>query len=68
VKILFAGGWGDREKICLKDGYVLYRLHIGRTWTAFYRVYESDNLVKISESLPIGLAYKKYGRFSSFTD
>jgi mRNA-degrading endonuclease RelE of RelBE toxin-antitoxin system len=61
----FPGERGDKEKFCLKDCYVLYRLHIGRTWTAFYRVYESDTCVKILEILPIEQAHKKYGRFRS---
>jgi len=63
----FPGIRGDKEKLCLKDGYILYRLHIGRTWTAFYRIYEQDNLVKILEILPIEQAHKKYGHFSSFS-
>jgi mRNA interferase RelE/StbE len=63
----YPGKRGDKEKFCLKDGYVLYRLHIGRTWTAFYRVYESDKVVKILDVLPIEQAHKKYGHFSSYT-
>ena len=64
----YPGKRGDKEKFCLKDGYILYRLHIGRTWTAFYRVYESDKVVKILDVLPIEQAHKKYGHFSSYTD
>ena len=64
----FPGKLGDKEKFCLKGGYILYRLHIGRTWTAFYRVYETDKVVKILDVLPIEQAHKKYGHFSSFTD
>jgi len=64
----YPGKRGDKEKFCLKDGYILYRLHIGRTWTAFYRVYESDKLVRILDVLPIGQAHKKYGHFHSFAD
>jgi len=63
----YPGKRGDKEKFCLEDGYILYRLHIGRTWTAFYRVYESENLVKILDVLPIEQAHKKYGHFSSYT-
>ena len=62
------GKRGDKEKFCLKDGYILYRLHIGRTWTAVYRVYESEKLVKILDVLPIEQAHKKYGHFSSYAD
>ncbi|MDO9035892.1 MAG: type II toxin-antitoxin system RelE/ParE family toxin [Methanoregula sp.] len=64
----YPGKRGDKENFCLKDGYILYRLHIGRTWTAFYRVYESEKVVKILDVLPIEQAHKKYGHFSSYTD
>ena len=64
----YPGERGDKEKFCLKDGYILYRLHIGRTWTAFYRVYETDNIVKILDVLPLEQVHKKYGHFRSYTD
>ena len=64
----YPGKRGDKEKLCLKEGYILYRLHIGRTWTAFYQVYESDKVVKILDVLPIEQAHKKYGHFSSYSD
>ena len=64
----YPGKRGDKEKFCLKDGYILYRLHIGRTWTAFYRVYETDKVVKILDVLPIEQAHKKYGHFSSYLE
>ncbi|MDO8872905.1 MAG: type II toxin-antitoxin system RelE/ParE family toxin [Methanoregula sp.] len=63
----YPGKRDDKEKFCLKDGYILYRLHIGITWTAFYRVYETDKVVKILDVLPIEQAHKKYGHFSSYT-
>ena len=31
----YPGKCGDKEKFCLKDGFVLYRLHIGRTRLPF---------------------------------
>lgn len=61
----FPGKRGDKERLCLKDGYVLYRLHIGRTWTAFYRICEESKTVKILDVMPIEQAHKKYGRFKS---
>jgi len=64
----FPGKHGDKEKLCLKDGYVLYRLHIGRTWTAFYRICEEDKTVKILDVMPIEQAHKKYGHFKSFSE
>lgn len=64
----YPGKRGDKEKLCLKDGYVLYRLHIGRTWTAFYRIYEEDKTVRILDVMPIEQAHKKYGHFTSGSD
>lgn len=63
----FPGKHGDKEKFCLRGGYVLYRLHIGRSWTAFYRIYEKEELVKILDVMTIEQAHKKFGRFRSFT-
>lgn len=64
----FPGKRGDKEKLYPKDGYVLYRLHIGRTWTAFYRIYDEDKTVKILDVMPIEQAHKKYGHFKSFSE
>ena len=63
----YPGNQGDKEKFCLKDGFVLYRLHIGRTWTAFYRVYDQEKIVKILDVMTIEQAHKKYGHFGSFS-
>jgi len=62
------GKRGDKEKFCLKGGYILYRQHIGRSWTAFYRVYDTEKIVKILDVMPIGQAHKKYGNFKSFSE
>ncbi len=64
----YPGKRGDKEKLCLKDGFVLYRLHIGRTWTAFYRIYDEDQTVKILDVMPIEQAHKNYGHFRSFSE
>ena len=64
----YPGKRGDKEKLCLKDGYVLYRLHIGRSWTAFYRIHEKEKQVKILDIMPIEQAHKKYGHFKSFSE
>ncbi|OPY38414.1 MAG: hypothetical protein A4E35_00837 [Methanoregula sp. PtaU1.Bin051] len=59
----YPGKRGDKEKFCLRDGFILYRLHIGRSWTAFYRVYDDDGCVKILDVMTIEQAHKKYGHF-----
>ncbi len=50
-------GQGDKERLTQQD----YRLHIGRTWTAFYRIDESTDVVRVMEVLPIDEAHKRYG-------
>lgn len=53
-------GTGDTEKLVI-DGEELYRLHIGRTHTAFYDVLEDVQEVRIVEILSIDEAHKRYG-------
>ena len=53
-------GSGDKEKIIVK-GKERYRLHIGRTFTAFYIIDEKQKIVRVVEILPINQAHKKYG-------
>jgi mRNA-degrading endonuclease RelE of RelBE toxin-antitoxin system len=61
----FAGSGGDKEKLVLSGGREIYRLHIARTFTAFYRVNKGNRIIKVHEILTIGQAHKKYGRLSS---
>ena len=56
------GSSGDKERLSLPDDTVLYRMHIGRTWTVLYRVDEDSTTVKIIDMLTIEQAHKKYGR------
>ncbi|PSP91489.1 plasmid stabilization protein [Halobacteriales archaeon QS_4_66_20] len=53
-------GSGDKEKLVF-DGKELYRLHIGRTHTAFYDVLEADAEVRVIEIVDIDEAHKRYG-------
>jgi mRNA-degrading endonuclease RelE of RelBE toxin-antitoxin system len=53
-------GAGDKEKLVI-DGDELYRLHIGRTHTAFYDVLEADDEVRVIEIVDIDEAHKRYG-------
>ncbi|MFA9501892.1 type II toxin-antitoxin system RelE/ParE family toxin [Natrinema sp. H-ect1] len=53
-------GSGDKEKLIV-DGEELYRLHIGRTHTAFYDVLEDEREVRVVELLDIDDAHKRYG-------
>lgn len=55
-----ASGSGDKEKLVI-DGEEMYRLHIGRTHTAFYIISEEDTEVRVLEILPIDEAHDRYG-------
>ncbi|RLI79953.1 hypothetical protein DRP07_09640 [Archaeoglobales archaeon] len=49
----------NKEKLDLQ-GYVLYRMHVARTFTVFYRICENE--VRILDIMTIEQAHKKYGR------
>ncbi|WP_144926769.1 type II toxin-antitoxin system RelE family toxin [Halorubrum salsamenti] len=51
-------GSGDREKLTV-DGEEIYRLHIGRTHTAF--IVEDDSEVRVIDIMDIDDAHKRYG-------
>jgi len=52
-------GAGDKEKVVV-DGEEIYRLHIGRTHTAFYDVLDSESEVRVVELMDIDEAHKRY--------
>ena len=54
----YPGSKGDKELLNLRPGVNIYRLHIGRTFTAFYEI--EDGIVYVNEVLTIGQAHKKY--------
>jgi len=54
------GGTGDKERLVV-DGEEVYRLHVGRTYTAFYDVDDDEQAVYVLEVLPIDEAHKRYG-------
>jgi mRNA-degrading endonuclease RelE of RelBE toxin-antitoxin system len=53
-------GSGDREKLPV-DGEELYRLHIGRTHTAFYQILDDESEVRVIEITDIDDAHSRYG-------
>ena len=61
----FPGSGGDKEKLVLSGGSEIYRLHIARTFTAFYSVDKGNRIIKVHDILTIEQAHKKYGRLSS---
>ncbi|NOZ81404.1 MAG: type II toxin-antitoxin system RelE/ParE family toxin [DPANN group archaeon] len=53
-------GIGDKERLVVV-GEEVYRLHIGRSYTAFYIIDEKVKTVRVLEMLSIKAAHKKYG-------
>jgi len=59
----FPGSHGDKEKLVLRGGVIIYRLHISRSYTAFYDIDKEEKRVIVQEILPIEQAHKKYGYY-----
>jgi mRNA-degrading endonuclease RelE of RelBE toxin-antitoxin system len=59
----FPGTQGDKEKLVLKGGVIIYRLHISRRYTVFYEINNEEKLVIVQEILPIEQAHKRYGYY-----
>jgi len=57
----YPGKNGDKELLDLPD-YNLYRIHIARSYTAFYVIDNNNTTVTILELMTIEKAHKKYGR------
>lgn len=55
-------GSGDREALHLSGYKKLYRLHVGRSYTVFYRIYDDEKVVRILAITTIEKAHKMYGR------
>lgn len=53
------GGKGDKRKETIR-GEEIFRIHIGRIYTAFYVIIEEQKLISIIEIDTIESAHKKY--------
>ena len=53
-------GKGDKERLVV-DGEEIYRMHISRSYTAFYDILEDEKAIQVFEVLPIDEAHKRYG-------
>jgi len=58
----FPGSKGDTEKLVLKGGVIIYRLHISPKYTVFYEIDKEEKLVIVQEILTTDQAHKKYGK------
>ena len=57
----FPGSQGEAEKLVLRGGGFICRLHISRRYTVFYEFGTEKKLGIVQEILPIGQDHKKYG-------
>jgi mRNA-degrading endonuclease RelE of RelBE toxin-antitoxin system len=57
----FPGKGGDKELLNTRPGVKIYRLHIGRSFTAVYVI--EENTVLVTELMTIGQAHKKYNLY-----
>lgn len=53
-------GQGDKEKLPIDGHRDRYRMHISRTYTAFYTILEDEREVLVLEIVPIDEAHKRY--------
>jgi len=58
----FPGTGGDKEKLVLREGLTIYRIHIAPRYTAFYTIDTEHGIVRVHEILTIEQAHKRYGR------
>ena len=61
----YPGSGADKEQLTIRGDNRYYRLHIGRSLTAFYTIHEEERNVQILEIQTIEQAHKKYGRLGS---
>jgi mRNA interferase RelE/StbE len=52
---------GDRKRLHLGD-YELYRMHIGHSYTVFYRILPDEHTVKVLDIVTFEQAHRRYGR------
>ena len=57
----FPGKRGDKELLNPGKGKKVYRLHIGHSYTVFYRISKDKKMVYITDMMTIEQAHKKYG-------
>ena len=56
-------GQGQGDKELIDPEYGIYRLHISKSYTAFYQILEEDKTVRVLDIMTIEQAHKLYGRF-----
>ncbi len=58
----YPGTGGDKERLRLDEEVDIFRLHIGRSSTAFSTIDTKEQIVQVHDVMTIEQAHKKYGR------
>ena len=58
----YPGSGGDKERLETGQGREIFRIHIARTYTAFYSLDTENRIVRVHDILTLEQAHKKYGR------
>lgn len=53
---------GDKEKLRTEDPLEIYRIHIGRSYSALYTIDTGEHAIRVHDVMTIEQAHKKYGR------
>ncbi|WFN35023.1 type II toxin-antitoxin system RelE/ParE family toxin [Methanogenium sp. S4BF] len=61
----YPGSGADKEQLIIQGDDRYFRLHIGRSFTAFYTIHDAEGEVRVLEILTIEQAHKKYGRLGT---
>lgn len=59
----YPGTNGDKEKIVLRGGRIIYRLHISHTYTAYYSILQERHIIRVQDIFSMEQAHKKYGYY-----
>ena len=57
----FPDSKGEKERLVLKGGVIIYQLHISERYTVFYEIDKEEKRVIVQDILTIEQAHKKYG-------
>jgi mRNA interferase RelE/StbE len=64
----FPGQSGDREALHLSGHRKFYRMHVARSYTIFYQIYNDEKVVRILAITTIEQAHKMYGQLDGIFD
>ena len=61
----YPGSGADKEQLAIRGDDRHFRLHIGRSFTAFYTIHKREGEVHVLDIMTIEQAHKKYGRLGT---